>query len=237
MRNDVELSIVFPSFLEQENLNILLPRLFSVVNNFESNFEVLVIDTEIPLDFTQSICEQFGAKYFNRVGDNSFGSAIKHGIDKARGKYIIFMDADGSHSPEFIYNLYEKRCDNCVIIASRYVEGGFTDNNRLLIWFSKILNKIYSFSLRLKIKDISNSFKLYDSALLKNMKLKCNDFDIVEEMIYKIVRQNKNVTILEIPYSFKKRMFGQTKRNLIKFIFTFSITLVRLLLSDLGKKN
>ena len=80
--------------------------------NFESNFEVLVIDTKVPLDSTQSVCEQFGAKYINRVGDNTFGNAIRTGIAEAKGKYIIFMDSDGSHTPEFIKDLYEKRCEN-----------------------------------------------------------------------------------------------------------------------------
>ncbi|SVC27280.1 uncharacterized protein METZ01_LOCUS280134, partial [marine metagenome] len=233
MKNSLQLSIVLPAYLEQENLGMLLPRLFHTVNNFESNFEVLVIDTNTPLDSTKSICEQFGAKYINRVGGNTFGNAIRTGIAEAKGKYVIFMDSDGSHTPEFIKDLYEKRCENSVVIASRYIDGGFTDNHKTLVWMSRALNAIYSNVLRLKLKDVSNNFKLYDAKLLKNLELNCNNFDIVQEIIYKIIRHNKNVTLTEIPYSFKQRMFGHTKRNLIAFIFTFGSTLLRLLLSDL----
>lgn len=233
MNDKLELSIVLPAYSEQKNLDILLPRIFNTVKSFEANFEVLVIDTESPLDFTKNVCEKYGAIYINRDGDNSFGSAFRTGINNSKGKYVVFMDADGSHSPEFISKLYEKRSDNCVVIASRYTEGGYADDKQSLVWMSKILNLIYGIALRLKIKDISNNFKLYDRTLIKNLELKCNNFDIVEEIIYKIVRHNENVNITELPYSFKKRMFGQTKRNLITFMLTFIITLFRLISSDL----
>ena len=62
---------------------------------------------------------------------------------------------------------------------------------------------------------------------------KCNNFDIIQEIIYKIYRKNKSVTITEIPYVFKKRLYGETKRNLIRFVFTYSVTLLRLFLYDL----
>lgn len=237
MKGKLELSIVIPAYAEEENLNILLPRIVNTVKNFEDNFEVLVIDTVSPLDFTKDVCVKNGAIYINRSVENSFGSALRTGINNSKGKYIIFMDADGSHSPEFISELYEKRSDNCVVIASRYTEGGNTDDKKSLVWMSKILNWSYCFALRLKIKDISNSFKLYDKALLKNVELKCKNTDIVEEIIYKIIRQNDNVNIIELPYSFKKRMFGQTKRIfLIKHIFLYAITLFRFVLKDLRFK-
>ncbi|MBT5486872.1 MAG: glycosyltransferase, partial [Deltaproteobacteria bacterium] len=167
--------------------------------------------------------------------DNSFGSALKTGIVTAQGKFIIFMDSDGSHSPEFINNLYNNKCDNCVVIASRYIKGGFTDNNILLVWMSKILNIVYSRVLSLKIKDVSNNFKLYDAKLLKCLELKCDNFDIVEEILFKIVKHNINVTIIEIPYTFKKRMFSKTKRNIILFMFTFLVTLIKLVQSNTSK--
>ena len=233
MNNKFELSIVLPAYLEEENLNIILPRIFSTVKKFETNLEVLVIDTEVPLDCTENVCKKYDANYINRIGDNTYGSALRIGINKARGKYVLLMDADGSHSPEFISKLYEKRDENCVVIASRYTEGGSTYNNRYLVWMSKILNLIYSITLRLNIKDVSNSFRLYDRSLLNNLGLQCNNFDIVEEIIYKIMRHNNNVIIKEIPYSFKKRMFGQTKRNTFAFVFSFLITLLRLISSDL----
>ena len=67
--------------------------------------------------------------------------------------------------------------------------------------------------------------------------MKCNKFDIVEEIIYKIVRHNENLTIIEIPYSFEKRIFGKTKRNIFLFMLTFLVTLIKLFLSDLQSNS
>jgi dolichol-phosphate mannosyltransferase len=231
--NECELSIILPSYLEAENLRLLLPRLKTTIRSITTHYEILVIDTQVPLDETKEVCEAIdkNVRYFNRCNSNSYGDAIRTGISEVKGKYTIFMDSDGSHTPEFIQKLYDNRNKYQVVMASRYIEGGYTDNAKLLIFMSKILNKIYSFILNLRFKDISNSFKLYDTKLLKNLILKCDNFDIVEEILYKIVRNNKNVAVKEIPYTFKKRMFGETKRNLLSFMITFTVTLVRLRLS------
>ena len=93
---------------------------------------------------------------------------------------------------------------------------------------SYITNITYSIVLNLHYKDISNSFKLYKTSSLKELTLRCKNFDIVEEILYKIKKHHKEINVLEIPYSFKERMFGHTKRNLFVFIFTYIITIIRL---------
>ena len=79
----------------------------------------------------------------------------------------------------------------------------------------------------LKIKDISNSFRLYKARKLKNIITVSNNFDIVEEIIYKLSKKYKNLKITEIPYVFKKRKFGKSKRTLF-FAITYLITLLKL---------
>lgn len=93
---------------------------------------------------------------------------------------------------------------------------------------SYITNKTYSIILNLQYKDISNSFKLYKTVWLKDLTLRCKNFDIVEEILYKIKKNHKELTVLEIPYSFKQRLFGHTKRNLFVFILTYIVTILRL---------
>jgi dolichol-phosphate mannosyltransferase len=43
-----------------------------------------------------------------------------------------------------------------------------------------------------------------------------------------MVRSHPKFKLKEVPFSFKKRMFGETKRNLFVFIFTYIVTLFRL---------
>jgi len=207
---------------------VLLPRLHSALSKYAISYEVIVVDTQQPLDNTSEVCGFHGAKYINRTGSNSFGSAVRTGIGSASGEFILFMDADGSHAPEFIPKLLAHMNDYDVVIASRYVPGGYTENSKLLILMSKALNIIYSLVLDIKCRDVSNSFKLYRAVLLKSLKLRCDNFDIVEEIIFKIGKNNHDVKIKEVPFTFKKRMHGDTKRNLVLFIMTYIITIFKL---------
>jgi dolichol-phosphate mannosyltransferase len=228
MNKSIKLSVIMPCYLEEENLRLLLPRLVTEITKIGDPYEILVVDTMYAMDNTKEVCEANNVSYVQRAGGNDYGDAIRTGIDQARGEYTIFMDADGSHSPEFISKLYNYKNEYDVVIASRYIHGGSTDNNRLLILMSYITNMTYSVVLNLRYKDISNSFKLYRTSHLKELTLKCKNFDIVEEILYKIKKDHKKLKVLEIPYSFKQRLFGHTKRNLLLFILTYIVTIVRL---------
>ena len=223
----MELSIIIPAFLEEENLRILLPRVIRAVSAEIPEMEILIIDSKEPLDFTKAVCEKNGVKYFNREDSNNFGDAVRMGIRQAQGEYILFMDADGSHAPELISRLLKYRGDYDVVIGSRYIEGGFTENSPALILMSRILNMTYRIVLGLKCWDVSNSFKLYRAEQLKQIELHCTHFDIVEEILFKMHRRFK-VSIIEVPITFKKRMFGESKRNLLLFIVEYVFTIIKL---------
>ncbi len=217
-----------PAFLEEENLRILLPRLRQALRQTGESFEMLVVDTPHPLDNTAAVCAQYGASCFPRNGGDKYGDAVRTGIRRARGSWILVMDADGSHPPEFISRLLSERPNHDVIIASRYVNGGFSENTLLQRLMSLVLNLSYSWILGLPCKDVSNSFKLYRGSFLRSLSLRCENFDIVEEILFKLKRFNPQLSIMEVPFIFKKRMFGQTKRNLPLFILTYIYTMIRL---------
>lgn len=240
MSEGVAYSIVIPSYLEEENLRVLLPRLTAVASKLPGSAEIVIVDTAQPLDNTAAVCSEHGARYVNRRTTNSFGDAVRTGIDEARGEWTIFMDADGSHAPEFIPNLLAEIPANDVVIASRYVRGGNTDNSALLVFMSRVLNWTYSIVLNIDCADVSNSFKVYRTGLLKRLHLRCHNFDIVEEILLRVLRQNRGLRIKEIPFTFRSRMFGRTKRNLVLFMLTYLFTMIRLrffsTFDDGGKK-
>lgn len=220
----INLSILIPSYNESSNLSILLPKIFLDVKI--NNLEIIVIDGYYFDKETYNICKKNNVVYCKRSINNTYGQAIKTGIKKAKGKHIVIMDADFSHTPSFINKMYSLK-DKDVVIASRYISKGGTDNSAYLIFLSKALNYIYSVILSIAIKDISNSFRLYNASKIKSIKTTSNNFDIIEEIIYKLYKKYKNLNVVEIPYFFKRRKFGSSKRTLI-FSISYLITLIRL---------
>lgn len=232
----MKITVVLPSYREEENLRLLLPRIHEAMQEatkpLSGDYEILVVDTVKPLDSTEKACAQFGARFVRRSPSNEYGDAVRTAIAEARGEWIVFMDADGSHGPEWLPKLIAESAGGGgtadIVIASRYVEGGDTENPLALILMSRVLNITYSIVLGLKVKDVSNSFKVYRMALLKPLRLKCHEFDIIEEILFRVTRANRGVRIREIPFTFKARMFGQTKRNLLWFIISYVFTMLKL---------
>src|SRR3989338_2789895 len=107
------LSVVIPSYKEEDNLKVILPRLCSTLDKIEPSYEIIIVDTVEPMDGTKDYCSSLDShiKYINREKGNNFGNAVRTGIARAQGEYVIFMDADGSHDPEFISQLYKCRND------------------------------------------------------------------------------------------------------------------------------
>lgn len=226
----LDLSVVIPAYLEEENLRVLLPRLVSVLRAAQPAYEVLVVDAQEALDNTAAVCRGVGHGVIHcvREGGNRYGDAVRTGIARSLGRYVLFMDADGSHTPEFIPRILEHKDGHDVVVASRYAKGGATENPTSLIVMSRALNLAFRLVLRIPCQDVSNSFKLYRADLLKPLHLECNHFDIVEELLVRCMVAKSPLRIAEVPFVFKSRMFGVTKRNLLPFMFSFLVTLVRL---------
>lgn len=220
---------MLPAYEEAANLDHLLPQLHAVARTLVSDYEILVVDTESPRDDTPAVCQRHAARYVPRRGGNLYGHAIRTVLAEARGERVFLMDADGSHNPNFLPLLWAQRDNADLVIASRYVRGGKTDNPAALIFMSLMVNVVFRFFLGLRCSDVSNSFRLYRGDDLRSLHLKCDHFDIVEEILVKLVFTRRGYRILEVPITFEKRKAGKTKRNLLTFAFGYAVTLVRLL--------
>ncbi len=223
------ISVVLLAYEEAENLRVLLPLITEQLVQTKEKFEIIVIDTPEPLDDTPEICRQFNAKYVNQRYPY-FGGAFRTGIEEARYDKFLIMDSDGSHNPKYITDIYRKFKEGAdVVIGSRYTEGGVTNDSASSIIMSKILNTVFRIITGIKAKDISTDFRMYDTAQLKKVQLSCHNYDILQEVLMKLKINNRDLVIKEIPISFDKRMFGDSKRRLIPFIIGYIKTMFKLM--------
>ncbi len=232
----MKISVMMPCYKEADNLKQILPRISNVLHECEIDSEILVVDTMETMDSTKEICEEIKdtllvpIRYIHRRNGNNYGDAIRTGFEEAIGEYVVVMDADGSHNPGDIAKLYREIIDkNCgVVIGSRYTKGGNTDNPFILKLMSYVLNVSYRLFFHLNVKDVSDSYRIYKAEVIKELNLQCDNFDIVEEILIKLRYNHPNMEIREIPIFFNKRAYGESKRDLGKFIWSYLATMRRL---------
>ena len=228
MKTPVELTVALPAYEEGENLAFLLPALRLVLEQLAVSHEIIVVDTETPHDNTPEVCARHRVRYVPRRGGALYSHAVRTAQAEAQGRWVVLMDADGSHGPGFIPGLWAAREGADLVIASRYTRGGRTENPALLIFMSLTVNIVFRLVLGLRCADVSNSFRLYRGNDLRSLTLECDNFDIVEEILLKLCCRYPGYRVREIPFTFEKRKAGKTKRNLLAFMLSYVRTLWRL---------
>ena len=218
-----DLSIILPAINEADNLSILLPRLHDVGKSI-GTYEIVVIDGG-STDDTRARSAMHGAKVHVQR-ERGYGTALKEAFALAQGKYIVTMDADYSHDPSFIRDLYAQRDRASVVVASRYVPGGSSDVSGLRSVLSRILNTVFRRVLTIPIHDMSSGFRLYRRAALEEIDITRRNFDALEEILIKLVGMGHGV--IEVPFTYKARGAGVSKARVIKFGLQLAKTLYSL---------
>ena len=223
------ISVIIPSYQEAENLKNILPYLKEELSLIGVPFEILCVDTKEKMDDTEVVCSTCGATYIQRQIGNNYGDAIRTGFKTAQYEYTVVMDGDGSHDPKYIKDFYsEIHGGHDLIIGSRYIKGGNTQNPFILKAMSYILNVTYRVLFGIKVKDVSDSYRMYRTDQIHVLSLECSNFDIVEEILIKLCMSKKNYDIKEVPIYFRERREGVSKRKLGKFILSYLETIKRL---------
>jgi dolichol-phosphate mannosyltransferase len=226
------IDVILLSYNEADNLKILLPQIKQETEKCEEPFEILVVDTAKPTDNTSEVCKEFGARYINQ-DEPAFGGAFRTAIRYANRSKFLIMDSDGSHQPKYIPIINKKfnedKCD--VVIGSRYCKGGVSNDAPTSQIMSHMLNWAYRHCIGIKARDLSTDYRMYRTVDLKKVHLECENYDVLEEVLLKLKlnKPHHTLKVEEIPIVFQKRVYGESKRQLGKFIRSYIATLFKLL--------
>src|SRR2546421_2732507 len=216
------LSLVLPALNEGENLDRVLPELKTALATLGPTYEIIVVDGGSS-DGTQEIVRKHGARLVSQKLPG-FGGAYRAGFEQARGEYVITLDADGSHDPKFLKDLWAARGDGDVVIASRYVQGGAAEMPATRRVMSRILNITFGRGLSLPVHDLSSGYRLYRSAILRELELKATDFDVLEEILIRVLAAGYRVH--EVPFRYRARVSGRSHARLLRFAISYLRTFV-----------
>lgn len=226
----MSISAVLLAYNEEENLRVLLPQIVQQLDSIGEDHEILVVDSAEPTDNTQQVCEENHARYINQE-EPFFAGAFKTAIRYARYEKFLIMDADCSHDPVAIPAINDKfdKTGADIVIGSRYVEGGVSNDSKTSFLMSKMLNGMFRSALKVQASDISTDYRMYRTSALKQVKLECERYDVLQEVILKLKMNNGGtIKIEEVPIEFQKRAFGQSKRQLFVFIMHYVRTIISL---------
>ena len=121
--SQLELSIVIPCLNEEDTVGFCIDKAFSNLKKLKITGEVILSDNGSS-DDSVSIAKSKGAKIVN-VKNKGYGAALKAGIEKSNGKYVLFADADNSYDFNQIDKFYEElKKGNDLVQGCRLESGG-----------------------------------------------------------------------------------------------------------------
>jgi dolichyl-phosphate beta-glucosyltransferase len=160
------LSIVIPAYNEQERIVSTIGAISSFVSDQGFEWELLVAD-DGSKDHTVEIVEELGLINLHLLKapkNGGKGNAVQRGMMAARGKHILFADADNSTPIEEVTKLLSKLENEGydVAVGSRAAEGAEEGKKSL---FRHILSGglrwIVKYILRIGVRDTQCGFKMY----------------------------------------------------------------------------
>jgi dolichol-phosphate mannosyltransferase len=215
-----EILVVIPVINEVRNLEILVPKILKMSNEFK----ILIIDDDSN-DGTADYVSQESSNsknlfYMRRKGRNGIGSAHVAGLRYAINndyKYCITMDGDQTHDPLYLTKIKSGLENSKVdlVLTSRFLlDGGLEKWNlirKILTYLGHLLTIIFLRTSR----DLTSGMRGYrvesiDERMLKWLDSSHYEFLPLSYFYYK----NLNKNVIEIPIILPNRVYGNSKMNL-----------------------
>ena len=209
-----------------------LAALIAEVHKVLPTADVLVIDDNSP-DGTGRIADDLAAAdgrvhVLHRPGKLGLGTATLAAMNYAMENgydYLQNMDADFSHAPRYLPALVAGMDRHDVMIGSRYVAGGGTENwpaaRKVL---SRSVNFLVRFLFRMPVKDASGAFRCYRVATLRTADLgrtRSRGYSFQQEVLFRC--RKAGARLGEVPIVFENRRAGASKVNKAEAVRSISM--------------
>ena len=214
----MQVMVVIPTYNECENIE----KIAEAVLGQSADLHITIVDDNSP-DGTGKIADALSVRdervhVIHRQGKMGLGSAYIAGIKYALqqgAQYIFEMDADFSHDPAYIPGLLEAARATDVVVGSRYVSGGGTENWGLVRQLISRGGSLYArVILGMPIWDLTGGFNCWRRDVLVAVDLDAvtsNGYAFQIEMKYRAFR--RGFRLVEVPIVFVDRRVGESKMS------------------------
>lgn len=219
----MKLSIVIPAYNEGKTIHLILDKVKAVRLLQDMEKEVIIINdcskdnTEEAVLAYQRANTDLPISYYKQPKNMGKGAALRTGIERATGDYIIIQDADLEYDPEEFNLLLKPICDGFadVVYGSRFIGGN--PHRVLFFWHTlgnKFLTFLSNFFTDLNLTDMETCYKLFKREIVQSIKLRENRFGFEPEITAKIARLYKktHIRIYEVGISYYGRTYAEGKK-------------------------
>lgn len=226
-----KVSVILPTYNEKGNIIELINEIEEQLSLIKVEKEIVVVDDNSPDETGKIVLDAFandnGVKVFIRKEERGLATAIRYGIEKSTGDFIVVMDTDFNHDPKMIPQMVEFLKYYDVIGGSRFtLGGGMKPVYRYLGSF--FYNLFIRIILRTQIQDNLSGF-----FSIRRDKLFSLDFDKIffgyGDYFFRLLfyALKEKCKILETPVFYQSRKTGESKTNLLPVLFRYTIALLK----------
>lgn len=216
MKKLKSLSVFFPVYNEEANLEILIEQALRIIPSLATRYELLIINDGSD-DDSLKIANKLASKYeqvkvFSHETNKGYGEVLKTGIKNSQHEWIFWTDSDLQFDLSELANFVKETDKNKVILGYRKKRAeGFRRH------FNASLFGIYiDLLFRIHVKDIDCAFKLIQADLLKNLELTSGSAFTSAEILYRL--KKKKLRFKEIAVNHYPRIYGQATGANLKVI-------------------
>jgi len=209
----MKLSVIIPAKNEAETLPPLLEALRAVLGRQPWESEILVVDDH-STDETAAAAKAHGAGVVSNLRRGGKGNALISGFEKARGDYLVMMDADGSHLPEFIPDFVRLLEEGYgLVIGSRQL-GGSDEYTFLRALGNIFLSGVFNLITENRITDVLNGYKGFRREIFTRFPYRSAEFEIEIELVANALKAGTRIG--EFACHEKARSGGQAKSRVVR---------------------
>lgn len=198
-RMTIDLSILVPQAQSATEIARLLDRLPRALSRLPRNttWELIIGCAPINSDIGK-LAADFGAKVVE--GNSDYGHCLLKAVQASTGEHVITMESGLAHSPFIVPELYARRGEADVLIASRFVPSGYSNLPWSRAYSSRFASKMLGWILDLRIRDFTSSFRLYRRRVLETITLRSPGLAALTEILVRA--HAAGFRIREIPFHY-----------------------------------
>ena len=195
---EVEVSIVMPCLNEAETLELCIRKAQQAIARHGLRAEIILADNG-STDGSQQLAQSLGARVV-AVKEKGYGSALRGGVEAARGRYIVMGDSDDSYDFSSIYPFIEKlRAGHDLVMGNRFQGGIFPG---AMPWKHRwignpVLTGIGRLFFHCPAGDFHCGLRAFSKAAYQRMELQTTGMEFASEMVIKSTL--KGLSIAEVP--------------------------------------